>query len=292
MMNIYLKEKDLKKKRNIYKIPRVIKCDSGNAYEVLESDRLGNGGHAAVYKCINIITGEEFAIKFQLNFGQKPIKRFLNSIEVLKRLNHNNLLRYIDSGFLTIPPRNTKIFFLIMDLYENGDLETKLCKERVCYKPEIYIAQFINLASALAAFHKISIHRDIKPANILIGQQNWVLADYGLCTFIQGDRITSDAEKVGPILWLTPEAINKRININDEINKSSDVYQLAAIFWFIVNHKHPTGILTKDDWHGPMWLFPTIYRALSHNKNKRYKNGQAFFAALKRAQKSQKYIKN
>lgn len=291
MANIYHKEKDLRNKnKKIYTIPNIIKCESGNAYEIYEYGRLGNGGHAAVYKCINKITGEEFAIKFQLNFGDKSIKRFLNSINVLKHLNHANLLKYIDSGYVISSNNAKKIYFLIMDLYENGDLETSLCKEKIFYKPEVYVAQFINLASALATFHKFSIHRDIKPANILIGQHNWVLADYGLCTFLQGDRITADTEKVGPILWLTPEAVNKMINISDEISKSSDVYQLAAIFWFIVNHKHPTGVLTKSDWRGPRWLFQPIYKALSHNKNKRYKDGQAFLSALKRAQKSQKYL--
>lgn len=285
MTIIYLHEKDLHKGK-VHNIPSDIIGTSGKLYNLVQDGRIGNGGHAAVYKCIDIATEKEFAIKFQLNFSNKAIKRFENSINVLKNINHNNLLKYIDNG-IVISKKNKRILFMIMELYENGDLETKLCKEKKFYKPEIYAVQFLNLASALASFHKISIHRDIKPANILLGSQNWVLGDYGLCTFLHGDRITADTERVGPVLWMTPEAINKAISVKDDINKSSDVYQLAAIFWFIVNHKHPTGILTKEDWKGPKWLFPPIFKALSHNKAKRYQDGRAFYKALKRAQRNQ-----
>ncbi len=285
MATIYLHTKDLHKKNKVYSIPNTIIASSDLAYSILEDERLGEGGHAAVYKCIENTSGIEYAIKFQLNFSAKAIKRFINSIEVLKKLKHNNLLRYVDSGY--IETCNKKIYYLIMDLYENGNLEDKLCFEKKEFKPEEYIAQFLNLSHGLAAFHKYSVHRDIKPANILLGDRDWVLADYGLCTLLQGDKITRDTERVGPVLWMTPEAINKAISVEDEINKSSDVYQLASIFWFVVNHKHPTGILTKKDWIGPDWLFPPIYKALSHNKLKRYKDGNSFYIALRRAQLNQ-----
>lgn len=287
MTDIYLHKKDLFK-GNIYTISEIIKGKSGNSYSIVNDDRIGAGGHAAVYKCINSISGEEFAVKFQLNFSPNAIKRFKNSIQVIKRLNHNNLLKYIDDGVIKISSRK-KIYFLVMEYYQDGDLETKLCDEKMYFKPENYTAQFLNLASALAEFHKISIHRDIKPANILIGAQNWILADYGLCTSLQGSRITEANERVGPALWMTPEALNKALNIDDEISKASDVYQMASIFWFIVNHEHPSGVLTKNDWNGPEWLFQPIYKALNHNKHNRYKDGKSFYNALIRAQKNKRF---
>lgn len=280
MSIVYLHQKDLDSGR-YFDIPSIT-SDSGNTYDI--EDRIGEGGHAAVYKCAR--DRQEYAIKFQLNFNQKAVKRFCNSIEVLKKLKHDCLLKHIDSGNIDITKnkRTIKIHFLIMELYENGDLESKLCKEHTEYKYEEYFAYFLTLSDALAKFHKIATHRDIKPANILIGNGRWILADYGLCTSIHGDRITGDHEIVGPRLWMSPEANNKALMVADaEIDEASDVYQLASIFWFVVNHKHPTGILKKSDWCGPEWLFGPIAKALSHDKSKRYKNGGTFYRALKRS---------
>lgn len=283
MAIIYLHDRDYEKGRYL-NISSVI-SEKGYSYDI--EDRIGAGGHAAVYKCAN--SRDEYAIKFQLNNSRKNIKRFRNSIEVLKKLNHDNLLKYIDSGTVKYAIKTgTYIYipFLIMNLYEAGDLEKKLCDEQKQYKPEEYIPNFLDLSEALGHFHKISTHRDIKPANILVGDNRWVLADYGLCTSIHGDRITRYNEKVGPLLWMTPEANNKALNVASvEIDAASDVYQLASIFWFIVNNRHPTGILKRNDWSGPDWLFKPIARALSHNKLNRYKDGRYFNEALKRAMK-------
>jgi serine/threonine-protein kinase len=272
--------------RKHFSVSSVI-SNAGRIYEIEE--QIGEGGHAVVHKCAN--DRNEYAIKFQLNRRTKAVKRFCNSIEVLKKLSHDNLLKYIDDGFIstkiTIKKNGAKTkidiktYFMIMEIYEEGDLGHKLCKECFRYRPEQYLAQFLGLSDALAHFHKVAVHRDIKPANILIGNGRWVLADYGLCTSISGDRITGDNERVGPRLWMSPEANNKALSVkNAVIDKASDVYQMASIFWFVVNGKHPTGILEQSDWRGPKRLFLPIVKALAHDKSKRYKDGEAFHKAL------------
>ena len=41
------------------------------------------------------------------------------------------------------------------------------------------------------------------------------------------------------------------VNLYDktvEIVPASDVFQMAAIFWFVVNNRFPLGIVTHKDW--------------------------------------------
>ena len=58
---------------------------------------------------------------------------------------------------------------------------------------------------------------------------------------------------------------------------------MCAIFWFIVNRKHPSGILTKDDFSGPEKLFNPIIKGLQHEGNRRYDSTNQFLETFKNA---------
>lgn len=235
-------------------------------------DLIGKGGNAEVYKCYDDSKSLEYAIKFQVKLNWSRPKRFRKETELIERLeSHTHLIEYIDKG------KHDRYPFIIMELAEN-DLMNKF-KNQDNFKKEEYLAQFKGLARALEHLHKHAIHRDIKPENILISSERWLLSDYGLCKFDDDttqDTITRDGEKVGPVFWMSPEANNLNCGINDAIDKSSDVFQLASIFWLVVNKKHPTGILKKEDWVGPDKLFKPIFNALHNDKSIRPKNGQEF----------------
>ncbi len=79
---------------------------------------------------------------------------------------------------------------------------------------------------------------------------------------------------------MSPEANTLFCGINEDITTASDVYQLAAVFWLVVNNRHPTGIITKDDWNGPEKLFSTLIDALQHDPGRRPQNGKDFAAAI------------
>lgn len=282
---LYLREKDQNK--YYHSINDTLKTCSGQQYEIV--DRINAGGNAVVHKCLDSKTGEEFAVKFQLDHRGNRLKRFLQEQELFKKLQHEHLVRYKDYGQLEsecfIDRKKSKpliIPFLIMELAEEN-LLTQTKNKKI--ESEIYFAQFRGLTKALAVLHQYAIHRDIKPDNILISGERWLLSDYGLCAFLDDDKdqLTKVDEIIGPRFWMSPEANNRSIGGNDDIDKSSDVFQLAAVFWFCVNKTHPTGVLTKSDWRGPDKLFEPIYRALHYDKKIRPKDGSEFAEQIENA---------
>ncbi len=254
-----------------------VTTDSGVIYTIAE--QIGRGGNAEVYRCYDEAKSKEYAIKFQIKTQPQRLARFVKEQKLFNELKqHDHLIKYVDKG------KYKKYPFIIMDIAE-GNL-TEQFKEQFNFKKEDYLAQFRGLSQALACLHQHATHRDIKPDNILVSNGRWILSDYGLCAFDSDttqDQLTREGEKIGPAFWMSPEANNINLGIQDKIGKSSDVFQLASIFWLIVNKKHPTGILTKDDWTGPDNLFEPIFKALHYDKQIRPIDGAEFAQQIESA---------
>lgn len=266
-------------------------CIAGSHYQIL--DELGAGGNSVVYECINN-QAESFAIKFQLNLGVKSKKRFEQEIKLMKETSHPHLIKYFGDGEIDAiqlekngKGKNVRIPVLIM---EKAD---KNLKEYLAERGELmhaeYIHQFLGLSEALGQIHKYAIHRDIKLENVLIIGDRWVLSDFGLCSFIaeeEHEDLTRVNEKVGPKYWMSPEAINKLYLETEEIKESSDVFQLVAVFWYVGTGRYPLGIVTLEDWHNDdKTICNTLLKGLSHNSDKRPKDGSELYAELKFAEK-------
>lgn len=262
-----------------FRVSDKVKTSSGNEYEI--SDRVDCGGNAVVHRCVETISGEEFAIKFHLSLSQKKKQRFLREIELLQQIQHEQLIEYIAHGEVIgsrrkavrdFSSRDVELPFLVMPLADSNLLTLLQNQRSLAY--EEYIGQFRGLARALSVLHRKAVHRDIKPENILVKGETWMLSDFGLCKFHDcGEEITTDNEAVGPRYWMSPEAVNKAIGNQDDISKRSDVFQLCSIFWFIVTGRHPSGCVCRADWTGPENILTLLLNALSHDANRRPLDG-------------------
>jgi serine/threonine protein kinase len=175
-----------------------------------------------------------------------------------------------------------KLSYCLMELADGGNLRD-LINSEISVPFSIYSAQIRGLSSALECLHgKNILHRDIKPENILIKGERWLLSDFGLTApFVRDDQIdlTRHDEKIGPKFWLSPEATNKALGIHgvhSELGKHSDVFQLASVFWYVVNKRHPLGVVGSDDWTGKNEIYEVLYGALLHNPATRIADGSAF----------------
>ncbi len=262
------------------------------SFEIESDGLIGQGGNAIVYRCRDMDSGEDYAIKIQMAVGDNREKRFKREIHLLQTSNHAQLMSCVSSGIIMLRKmkRDNQIphEFVIMTLAEQNlnDLVHHQ-DEGTPFPFEVLAGQFRGLSEALAVLHESAIHRDIKPENILIRGDMWMLADFGLCKFLAPDEhdvdITLDNEKVGPKYWMSPESMNRVIGNNDEITKASDVFQLASVFWFAATKRHPTGIVKVSDWRGPHEIFEVLESALSHDPHSRPQDGREFHERIKNA---------
>ncbi|MBL1259903.1 MAG: protein kinase [Thiotrichaceae bacterium] len=288
-MPISLYKGDAPHKNYDISIPDLIHSEL-SVYEV--GERISSGGNAVVHVCYERATGDEFAVKFQLNFSKKSISRFDKEKKLYQISSHDHLIQYVDDGEVVSQitqhrrgKRSTKeesIRFIVMDL-ASMNLSEEL-KGKLHPRYEVYAPQLRGLARGLGKLHEFALHRDIKPHNILVVGERWVLSDFGLCSFHNDtSELSRQDEVIGPRFWMSPEANNRNIGVDDEITKASDVFQLAAVFWVVVNGKHPTGVVTKNDWVGPDKLFDPIYYALHNDPYKRPKDGFEFSEEIEHA---------
>lgn len=264
-----------------------IRSAERRSYELEEW--IGRGGNAAVYRCREGRTGDEYAIKFLMRSGFRPAGRFAREIKLLKSLTGEHITRYRGSGQLRARRKDRNqdenLLFVVMELADSN-LREVMQRTEGSIGYDKYAGQFRGLASALASLHAHAVHRDIKPENILVAGDRWLLSDYGLCTFVnddQDDDLTPEQANVGPKFWPSPEAQNRRLGLDDNVNAASDVFQLAAVFWYVVTGRHPSGIVTRGDWTGPKKLFRLLHRSLFHDYKRRPQNGSEFLADLEDA---------
>ena len=272
----------LSKDNKIYEIPDKVKADSGESYEVV--DFIGEGGNAVVYSCIDS-AGEEYAVKFLLSLSKKNRSRFQQEVRVLREINHPNLIRCIDEGTVVgveQKTKNSRIPFMVMEK-ANSDLKKYLDKKGILKYAE-YISQFSGLSEALGLLNKKVVHRDIKLENILIVGEKWVLSDLGLCTYLspkEHEDLTGENENIGPKYWLSPEEINRRYHKDVKILPSSDVFQLAAVFWYVATGYYPLGVVDKDDWNtDDDRMCEMLIGSLAFNCLKRPQNGEELFHGI------------
>ncbi len=276
----------LNKYRYLYLEHGQIAASSGRTFEVLE--RIGAGGNGAVYSCIDS-SGSEYAVKFLLNTSKKSEERFRRETLLMQRVHHPHLMRYIDAGSAEMVDKNDRsydISFMIMEKADKNLVDLLQSQQTISY--EEYAAQFRGLCEALEELHHYAIHRDIKPENILIKGETWVLSDFGLCRFLDAeenlDDLTRTNEKVGPAFWMSPEAVNRAYFGENAIGPHSDVFQLCAVFTFVLTRQFPGGLIAPtDSLNTTPAIREVLVDSLAHEISARPPDGHALLERFNRA---------
>ncbi|MCD2180308.1 hypothetical protein [Rhizobium sp. C1] len=135
-------------------VPDVIKTKNGRSFEI--GDRIASGGNGVVHKCTGVESGLEYAIKFQLDLRDKRRARFKKEQELIKELEHDHLIVYVDDGDQSgILRRNGKrdtnvaIQFIVMEL-ANSSLSDLIKENNV--PAEIFTASSGVLRGRLGYF--------------------------------------------------------------------------------------------------------------------------------------------
>ncbi|CAI9114684.1 OLC1v1015464C1 [Oldenlandia corymbosa var. corymbosa] len=168
-------------------------------------DEIGKGAYGRVYKGLDLENGDFVAIKQVSleNIAQEDLNIIMQEIDLLKNLNHKNIVKYLGS-------LKTKTHLhIILEYVENGSLANIIKPNKFGPFPESLVAVYISqVLEGLVYLHEQGvIHRDIKGANILTTKEGLVkLADFGVATKLTEADVNTHSV-VGTPYWMAPEVI-------------------------------------------------------------------------------------
>jgi hypothetical protein len=163
---------------------------------------LGKGGCGVVYKVVNKVTKEAFALK-QMKKDSYLLDILEREIMIMKKFDHPHLTKlreaYLDDKFIC----------LVMDYVAGGELFDKIAElEFFSEKDAADITK--QLLSALSYLHERGCaHRDIKAENILLVDKEGTqvkIADFGLANTL-GNR-NKFMSFVGTTPYMAPEVLS------------------------------------------------------------------------------------
>ncbi|KAI9776576.1 MAG: hypothetical protein M1839_009480 [Geoglossum umbratile] len=216
--------------------------NGGEKYNIL--GEIGKGSFATVYKIATKSNGDVFAAK-QLSKnglakGATP-GRVENEIDIIKEMNHPNIVRYIECYTLD------EHIIIVMEYMEYGDLTGYLNKHGALSEP---MAQEVarQILRGLEYVHKKKVtHRDIKPDNILIQSLDPIvvkLSDFGLSKRV--DDSTFLKTFCGTLLYCAPEVYHERTSENiphrslgDRYGQSADMWSFGAVLFVLLCNRPP-----------------------------------------------------
>lgn len=152
---------------------------------------------------LGIDRDRQVAIKRMVLSAQPKKELLVTEIEVMRSMNHPNIINYIES-FLVTPPNSEDELWVVMEYLDGGSL-TNIVTETILREAQV-AAICRKCLEALEYLHsKGIIHRDIKSDNVLVGQKGEVkLIDFGFCA-----RTSNRQTLVGTPYWMAPEIVER-----------------------------------------------------------------------------------
>jgi serine/threonine protein kinase len=252
---------------------------------------LGRGGSARVYKARDLRTERDVAIKIIPNDSENRqffVQRFQREIEVVRKLNHPNIVAVYDAG------ETEELVYLVMQCVEGGTLRDLISEGRM--EVPLAVSYAVQMAQALHHAHRQGIvHRDVKPSNMLLDADDpskLLLADFGIAK-IQGLRgITKSGTTLGTPEYMSPEQAQGR-----ESDPRSDIYALGCVVYEMLTGQPPfkaplpVAVLYRHVYERPTYirsynssvpkaLCRVVEVALEKEQDARYPTAEHFARAL------------
>uniref|UniRef100_A0A3B6E9G3 non-specific serine/threonine protein kinase n=1 Tax=Triticum aestivum TaxID=4565 RepID=A0A3B6E9G3_WHEAT len=195
------------------------------------SRELGDGGFGTVYKG-KLKDGRVVAVKRLYKNNYRRVEQFLNEVDILSRLLHQNLV--ILYGCTS---RMSRDLLLVYEFIANGTVADHLHGSRsaergLTWPLRLNIA--IETAEALAYLHAVEIiHRDVKTTNILLDNNFHVkVADFGLSRLFP-----LEVTHVSTVPQGTPGYVDPVYHQCYKLTDKSDVYSFGVVLVELISSK-------------------------------------------------------
>uniref|UniRef100_A0A6B2L0Z2 non-specific serine/threonine protein kinase n=1 Tax=Arcella intermedia TaxID=1963864 RepID=A0A6B2L0Z2_9EUKA len=190
--------------------------------------KLGKGGLATVRVGIDFMNNHRVAVKIidktKLTQPREQIG-IVREITIMKLLKHENILHLYDVY------ENKDNIFLILDLYEGGDLYSYVTSNGPLRNSEA-VRLFRQLINGVEYCHRnLIVHRDLKPENLLLSAdlKTLVLSDFGLSTGVAGHRAYLKT-RCGTIHYISPEVARG----DPYVGTAADIWSCGVILYAMV----------------------------------------------------------
>ena len=168
-----------------------VRMKEDNIFDEYElKEKLGEGAYGSVYKVQQKFTNYLRAVK-AIKKKHVDSTEFYNEIEVLKALDHPNIIKLFDCY------QDKSYYYMVEEYCSGGDLFDYIQKEKFFTERKAGTI-FNQLLSAVNHLHKKRIvHRDLKPENIVLIEAKHKdvfikLIDFGTSITIKGKNLTQE----------------------------------------------------------------------------------------------------
>jgi serine/threonine-protein kinase len=209
---------------------------------VIDSE-IGRGGMGTVYRAhaepapadgptdaaLKVLAAE---LALDTGFRQ----RFQREIDILRELNHPNVVRFLGSG------EENGRFYFAMELVEGPGFDVIQEKRgRIPWAEVLDCALQVTLALRHAHDRGV-VHRDLKPSNLMrvtIPNEDYPfgivkLTDFGIASLFASPHLTVPGGVVGTAEYLSPEQAAGK-----PVTKRSDLYSLGIVLYTLLTGRTP-----------------------------------------------------
>ncbi|KAJ1914287.1 Protein kinase of the Mitotic Exit Network [Tieghemiomyces parasiticus] len=206
--------------------------ESGRSTQYQLGNCIGKGQFGAVYRSLNLDTGQMVAIK-RITLDHQMAEHtddIMREVELLRSLQHPRVVRY--EGFIKTPQHLN----IVMEYVENGSLYHTL-RAFGAFPEKLVLAYMVKIIEGLVYLHENQVvHCDLKAANILTTKKgNTKLSDFGVSLNLKlveprddpasksGGAAAVDSEVAGTPNWMAPEIIELK-----GASTASDIWSLGC----------------------------------------------------------------
>jgi formylglycine-generating enzyme required for sulfatase activity len=189
---------------------------------------IGAGGFGGVFHASEIVRNtsvQEVAIKVIPESSDDKLIELQNA----RKLEHSNLIKAYSVGQFRF--LNKEMLYLVMELAQ-GSLENHIQKGGLSSGEIKNITA--QVAQGLNYLHSQNkVHRDLKPGNILMVNQQYKLADFGLIRTLNNKSHTQAVHNSGTIIYMPPEAFK------GDISPAWDLWSLGIMLIEMTTNQLP-----------------------------------------------------